>query len=209
MLGSVETTKLVAVMVAGGVFALAGLALLFRPTRGDGEHSAELFGLKFRFSSAGIVVFLVGAAFLAAPLVVQEQPSPLKAPVQAGRNGGPVATGLPPPIEGLEAEPNDHVSRPNQIEVGTTYTGMLGGDDVDYFVFRSSGTGFLRLVLRVKEGTVHATVFDANEQVVASASYIHDLLSERFRLNGAPHYLIRLAPSGGTADYEMLIRPDA
>ena len=70
---TLEPTKLIALMIAGGLFALAGLWLMFRPRKDGHSAKIELFGMKFESSSAGLLVFVIGAAFLASPLFVQER----------------------------------------------------------------------------------------------------------------------------------------
>jgi hypothetical protein len=213
MLGSVDATKLQAIMVAGGIFALAGLALLFRPTRGEGEHSAEVLGLKFRFSSAGMVVFLVGAVLLVTPLFVREErrfPMHTNGDVPPTGSGAPDAPGFPPPVRGAEAEPNDHPSQPNQIEVGETYKGTLQDQDADFFVFRADISGELRLVLRCSkpQRLIAIKIFDAHDRELMSG-LTDDTLSEAFRLNGSAFYIIRLKLDLGTvADYELTVRSD-
>ncbi len=70
---ALDGTKLLILMTAGGVFALAGLWLMFRPpVQGQAAH-VELFGMKFQSSSAGLLVFLIGAVFLAVPVFVPER----------------------------------------------------------------------------------------------------------------------------------------
>jgi hypothetical protein len=70
---ALDGAKLLALMLAGGVFALAGLWLMFRPQPAGEAARIELFGLKFQASSAGLLVFLIGAVFLAVPIFVPEK----------------------------------------------------------------------------------------------------------------------------------------
>ena len=84
---ALDAMKLTAMMVSGGVFAIAGLWLMFRPQQAGEAAKAELFGLKFQASSAGLVVFVIGAAFLALPIIVPEKPQPLRAAVASGGAG--------------------------------------------------------------------------------------------------------------------------
>ncbi|MEM0989669.1 MAG: hypothetical protein AAGK00_12360 [Pseudomonadota bacterium] len=85
---ALDGTKLLALMAAGGIFALAGLWLIFRPKEEGDTAKIELFGLKFQSSSAGLLVFLIGAVFLALPIFVPE-----KAATGASVTGPQVATG--------------------------------------------------------------------------------------------------------------------
>ena len=58
-------------MAFGAVFSVAGLVLIFRKAKPDaGAAKIEFLGQKLEANSTGIVVFLIGAAFLAAPLFV-------------------------------------------------------------------------------------------------------------------------------------------
>ncbi|MFD3189340.1 hypothetical protein ACFMPD_03565 [Sedimentitalea sp. HM32M-2] len=68
-----ETFKLVILMIAGAAFAGVGLWLLLRPKPSGASAKIELFGLKFESSSAGLLVFLIGAVFLVLPLFVPEK----------------------------------------------------------------------------------------------------------------------------------------
>lgn len=61
-------------MAVGLIFTLSGLYFIFK--RKDDENAAriELFGLKFQSSSAGTLVFLIGAVFLFIPLFAPKPP---------------------------------------------------------------------------------------------------------------------------------------
>jgi hypothetical protein len=72
----VAPAKLIILMVAGAIFAFAGLWLMFRQTPAGDAARIELFGIRFRSSSAGLLVFIVGALFLAAPVFVPEAKQP-------------------------------------------------------------------------------------------------------------------------------------
>ena len=79
-----DSMRLWILMTAGGVFAIAGILLMFRAKQEGSSARLELFGQKFEASSAGIIVFLIGAAFLAAPVFVPERsalrPPPIEPP---------------------------------------------------------------------------------------------------------------------------------
>ena len=57
-------TILIVLMVAGAAFAGVGLWLLLKPKPTGSTAKIEIFGLKFESSSAGLLVFLIGAVFL-------------------------------------------------------------------------------------------------------------------------------------------------
>ena len=69
-----DSMRLWILMIAGGVFSVAGILLMFRAKQEGSSARLELFGQKFEASSTGIIVFLIGAAFLAAPVFVPERP---------------------------------------------------------------------------------------------------------------------------------------
>ena len=111
---ALDAAKLTALMVAGAAFALAGLWLMFKPQPAGEAAKIELFGLKFQASSAGLVVFLIGAVFLAMPIVVPEKPSDRAPEPPAGSPGeGEPAPELPLPRRAgaEELEGNDVISR--------------------------------------------------------------------------------------------------
>jgi hypothetical protein len=87
--------QILALMTAGGLFTLAGLWLMFRSKLGGHATKLELLGIKFESSSAGLLVFLIGAAFLALPLFVPERraisaaPQPREAPAAASSRPRP------------------------------------------------------------------------------------------------------------------------
>ena len=94
MVSSPEDMQNMAILVAGGVFAFAGLALIFRPRRVGHSAKVEFFGLKFESSSAGVLVFIVGAAFLAFPsLLARDAERAVAAPVDPGLPLGTVVGG--------------------------------------------------------------------------------------------------------------------
>lgn len=146
--------KLLLLMGAGALFALAGLYLLLRQQAGDGEAARiEIFGLKFQSSSAGLLVFLIGAGFIGAPLYVTEirSPAPARAPPGTAQTVGQVgaetagdAAGdaaklgdirLPRRADDEEIEPNDSISEANQIAMGRAVRGAARDGEVDWFVF--------------------------------------------------------------------------
>lgn len=87
---ALDSSKIIALMIAGGAFALAGLWLLFRPQIEGHAAVIKLFGMEFQASSAGLLVFLVAAGFLATPIIVPEKRSIVTQPGTPGAKGGPV-----------------------------------------------------------------------------------------------------------------------
>lgn len=143
-------------MAMGGLFALAGLWFIFRPKTEGSTAKIELFGMKFESSSAGVLVFLIGAAFLSVPLFVVpdnttaqsrtsnstagaiEQPSSANENVvsgQAARNAEiSFSSGGAVRLEGQEVEPNESIAGANVVPLGAVVSGSVGGDDTtDFF----------------------------------------------------------------------------
>jgi hypothetical protein len=190
---ALDGTKLIVLMLAGGTFALAGLWLMFRPQPAGEAARIELFGLKFQASSAGRLVFLIGAAFLAVPIFVPEKPSPLRTAAGAPASGAssteiialgngredatPTGEGLASTEirseiaeNGIEVEPNDRFTIANSIELGTSVTGSLSGQDMDTFAVAMlpDMKGRIAASLIVTKGDVVLTLFNDAGQVVGS-----------------------------------------
>ena len=170
-------TRLTILMVLGAVFAAAGLWLLIRPKPATGAAKIELFGLKFEASSAGILVFLIGAAFLAVPLFVKERTMQVvgtlpgvspEEPGTSGQTGGTnTALVLPDSPGASEVEPNDRVQKANQLAIGATVEGKTRDEQVDWYVVPTAGQEGKRLVVilrRTAGPQVYGDIMDANEQ---------------------------------------------
>ncbi|HMQ95148.1 MAG TPA: hypothetical protein PKA33_12380 [Amaricoccus sp.] len=157
--GELDETKLLFLMGCGAVFALAGLWLMFRP-KGRGSAKLELFGLKFESSSAGLLVFLIGAGFIATPLVVAERQSSA-GPDNGGRGEIP---GTPVDLEHAgEKEPNNSPPRASEISLGVVYSARLDagrGDREDWYAIPVSALGLQDLSIEVSSG---AATFDEPE----------------------------------------------
>jgi len=153
---SADETMLWALMAAGMVFACTGLYLLLRPPKVDGETRIEAFGIKFNASSGGIVVFVVGAAFLAAPILVPKTPDAKNssAPNQPGTTTviqDPTPSLIPPrPIaNGKEIEPNDNYDQATQIAAGESITGFFNEASPDWVAISVDPTNpFLYIKVR-------------------------------------------------------------
>lgn len=188
---AIDGTTLRLLMAAGAVFAAVGLWLLLKP-RGEGAAKFELFGMKVESSSAGVIVFLIGAAFLAVPILVpekaggplatrdpdepavsvtaQQQEEVPEAPAQ-GRS----ALVLPAMANARESEPNDSVHSANQISPGSTVRGRVLGADEDWYVIgagEQSGRA-VEIGLRHIDGLhIGAEIFDAQERSLGSVSQV-------------------------------------
>jgi len=155
-----DGTKLILLMVAGAIFAAVGLWLLLRPKPSGSAAKIELFGMKFESSSAGVLVFLIGSAFLVIPLFVEEKAVEVGSvlPSSNGRvegsfgnneavgdssqnqpasdnHVGTAALILPPDPQVDEIEPNNRVQEAKQTAIGQTVAGHVKSDDTfDWFV---------------------------------------------------------------------------
>ena len=161
MVVSLDATQLFVLTAFGAVSAAVGLVLLLRGGARREEQVAEFLGLKFRFTSTGLVVFLIGALFFAVPLFVSADRSPVHEgpPALASRGG----VGSADRVQGGEVEPNDYVTEANAVEFGATYAGAIDRDDKDFFAFEvGPGAQALRLILRRVQGTGNlvVSVFD-------------------------------------------------
>jgi len=176
---ALDGTKLIILMIAGGAFALAGLWLMFRPKPEGGAAKLELFGAKFEASSAGLLVFLIGAAFMAVPIVVPERESPSRPSAGAGEvrraepeaGSGELVAALPLPrlAESTESEPNDTISSSNALAIGQTVRGRLASGNNDWFVFAVDPTRGERLRVTFRNlggGCPNYDLLDARENRV-------------------------------------------
>ncbi|WP_299671021.1 hypothetical protein [uncultured Roseobacter sp.] len=180
----ISSARMLALMAAGGLFAAAGLYMMLRP-KPQGVAKLELFGLKFESSSAGLLVFIIGAAFLAVTLFVPEksetaQPDQPVAPaptenVAVGQQPRPSAPGdsdlslvaLPAGEVVKEVEANDTVQTPNILAIGQRVTGAFDSSDTDWFALRTPEDGFAghEIMLRHISGSyTRVDVFNAREE---------------------------------------------
>ena len=138
----VSESTLIVLMFVGAVFAFAGLYLLLKPPKSDGETRVEAFGIKLNASSGGVVVFIVGAFFLAAPVFVPKTASTESIPGLQNTGGeltdsapGDESVALIPPrqkVKDKEAEPNDNYDQANQINVGDSIAGFVSQASPDW-----------------------------------------------------------------------------
>ncbi|WP_281857532.1 hypothetical protein [Litoreibacter halocynthiae] len=181
---AVSATRMIALMLVGGAFAFAGLYMMLRP-RPEGAAKIELFGLKFESSSAGLLVFLVGAAFLSVTLFVPERQT-----VSTQVDIVPVAGDskeAPKPVSAEESnqvseiavleesEPNDGVRDADPLQIGQVVAGRFKNQagDVDWYSvsFDSGNIAQHEIKLRHVNGNrVAVTVYDLREQEIGRIS---------------------------------------
>ncbi len=229
----VDGTTVTLLMVAGAVFAAAGLWLLLRPKPSGTAARIELFGMKFESSSAGVLVFLIGAVFRAIPIVVPRErvdaptdtPAGGEAPeTWAGETdgvSGPAVTTLADPGPGERAvvlpvagaeedEPNNTVHEANQLAFGATARGV-GEDasDLDWYVVPVSGADpVITVGLRLISGfDVEADVFDQHERQVGTVESRAGVAYLEVEPVDTDRLYVRVdAHSGGSATYEVFTR---
>ncbi len=138
------------------------------------------------------------------PHTVASPPAP---PKETGKD-------QPPPLPVREEkEPNDHITAPNLITVGTTIRGRLATDqDRDFFTFKTSSqsTGKIRIILRK---FFHATVdvYDAVERKVAYYYELGDTpvsFSFESHPNSDYYILVKSFTIGSRGDYELVVREE-
>jgi hypothetical protein len=166
-----EGSRLLLLMAFGAVSAVAGLFLLFRPPKTEGETRIELLGMKFNAASGGVLVFLVGAAFLALPIFVPEKrstpPAGSSTTVSANNPVTQVAAGDLPVRKraaGREVERNDSFDTANRIEVGASVAGNTKDSEDWYILPLDKDKTALELRLRTNSGACLAHVYSSDEQ---------------------------------------------
>ncbi len=178
---AISTTRMIALMLAGGFFAFAGLYMMLRP-RPEGAAKIELFGLKFESSSAGLLVFMVGAAFLAVTLFVPERQAVSSQIVDDPKVDGPNANLKPDTptkpeevSEGAvinETEPNNGIREAQPLAVGQVVAGKFGkGSGQDWYSvsFPNGDIAQHEIKLRhVNGNAVRVTVYDLRELEIGS-----------------------------------------
>lgn len=197
----------------GAICAFAGLAMMFRPTGAEGETRLELLGMKFNASSGGVIVFLIGAMFLAAPAVVPERRAlagSAAATVSAGRTTvAPVEpTELPvrKRADGREQEPNDGFDTGNRMSVGGSVQGLVERDDEDWFILPlDPNRSVLSLGLRTNAGACTLEVFSSSEKKLGYIQNIqpNTLKSEEFQIGGFPAIIVEITTLGTSCSYEV------
>ncbi|WP_299847275.1 hypothetical protein [uncultured Paracoccus sp.] len=181
---AISAARMIALMLAGGLFALAGLYMMLRP-KSQGSAKIELFGLKFESSSAGLLVFIVGAAFLAVTIFVPERhtasnPIPDEPEMEISEQPVlPIAPTVRAEISEAsalkEAEPNDELRDAQSLLVGQVVAGKFKDQsgDKDWFsvFFDSNNIAEHEVKLRHVNGNmVRATLYDSREHEIGEIS---------------------------------------
>lgn len=219
---AVSATRIVVLMSIGALFAFAGLYMMLRP-KPEGAAKVELFGLKFESSSAGLLVFIVGAAFLAVTLFVPERQG------GAGDNEGPIAeapktpqepgASTPPKTitEGAlikEKEPNNGIRDAQPLAIGQVVAGKFGGNSGEDWYSVSFPSGDIanhEIKLRHVHGNnVTVTLYDLREQQIGRVTSRSG--AEYFSLEDQTTNKIFLKTSGAvggweTDTYEVSVQP--
>ncbi|WP_172327061.1 hypothetical protein [Mangrovicoccus sp. HB161399] len=188
MIRELDPGMVTVLMAAGLVFASAGLWMLIR--RDAASAKIELFGMKFESSSAGLLIAVIGAGFIATPLFVGTKtadsrraevisdpppgpgtdvteatpvPDPPDSPV-------PAADGVPPmpsgggrriTVEAQEQEPNGSLASATEIWPGTSAGGMLAdSSERDVFAVLIPDGAAGELVLSATAANVRMIVYD-------------------------------------------------
>lgn len=207
-------------MLFGGVFALAGLGLLTYRSSDVTQAHAELLGLKFRISSSGLVVFLVGAAFLAGPVVLTTVYKPVSQQGDGQRTGNQtgqriIASSTP----SVSHEPNDIRQQAAEIELGQIYTSSVDktNDEIDFFMFYTSELpeGRARVTLdpdQLEGGDIGIvlTIYNQDGEEVYRTMRNNDRpeIDERVSLrNQSTYYLSVSIYNGKSYEYKLQVRP--
>ena len=208
-----DSMRLWILMIAGGVFAIAGILLMFRAKQEGSSARLELFGQKFEASSAGIIVFLIGAAFLAAPVFVPERSASSPPPIEPqGKEGTGSASGtisLPERADIQETEPNQSVHGANPIAVGQTVRGGFSSDDADWYAFPTDASKGREILItfrvEAKGGCPSYVLLDSAEnQVGDDMVCYYEISSTKSYMVESDQYYIRV--EGGRALYEISLK---
>lgn len=207
-------------MLFGGVFALAGLGLLTYRSSDVTQAHAELLGLKFRISSSGLVVFLVGAAFLAGPVVLTTVYKPVSQQGDGQRTanqpGQRITAGSTP---SASHEPNDIRQQAAEIELGQIYTSSVDktNDEIDFFMFYTSelSGGMARVTLDPDqvEGRYVGVVLTIYNQAGEEVYRVGDIddrpkIDERVSLRSQSTYYLSVSiHQGKSYEYRLQVRP--
>lgn len=212
---ALDGTRLTILMIAGAVFAAVGLYLLLKP-KTAGTAKIELFGLKFESSSAGVLVFLIGAVFLSLPLFVPERTSATL--IEESENGSVEAkqsadtetatsnAALPTKAAATEIEPNDSLAEANELSLDRVVTGTVTDGARDWYVVPISLSPSSKVEFRLKNMgsfAVSAQLFDGREQRITSfvssvgATYRKIMVGDKDRI------YVEVFLQGGETVYEL------
>jgi len=197
----------------GAICAFAGLAMMFRPTRAEGEPRLELLGMKFNASSGGVIVFLIGAMFLAAPAVVPERRTPAGSAAATTSSGRSSVASVEPaelPVrkraDGREQEPNDSFDTGNRMSVGGSAQGLVERGDEDWFILPlDPDKSVLSLGIRTNAGACTMEVFSSSEKKLGyiQNTQSNTMESDEFQIGGFPAVIIGMTPITSSCSYEI------
>jgi hypothetical protein len=215
-----EITQIGLVMFFGALVAAAGLLLLFLRTE-QAENVIRIGGQEFKISTPALVVLLAGVFVFTLPFIFRIENQKVISFQWPRRGSGPETTipgSEPATSVNKEHEPNDQITTPNLISMGTTISGVVDGkEDRDFFRFRTgAGQGMnVRVILRpTSPGGFNAsvTIYDNLENRVTDGSNYprsEDSISFAFRARANSNYYAKvetLYSDGGP--YELLIKEE-
>jgi hypothetical protein len=221
-----NSTILIVMMIAGAAFASVGLWLLSKPKPTGSSAKIEIFGLKFESSSAGLLVFLIGAVFLAIPLFVPEKaaailPVPIQ-PIQPDPGGdsssppgqGQTALLLPADPQVSEVEPNDRIQEASQLGFGQILKGKVHKGEADWYVIPlpSSLPEYVELKIRhVGGGFLQSKLFDARETKKGNDVQAEGTEYLRAEVLDNDRFYVRMSLGniGSSAEYEIVLKAAA
>ncbi|PWR04438.1 hypothetical protein DKT77_01815 [Meridianimarinicoccus roseus] len=223
---ALDPWKLIVLMAAGGVFALAGLWLILRPKTDGHSMVVHVWGMKLEASSAGVLVFLIGTAFFATPLFVRENSASGGAATQqaSGDPGSPPAAVVrnaaeesrvqtsearPQSVQtvsgraitavGSEVEPNDNVAEANEIAVGSVISGTVEQGNPDYYSFTFPEDYVGSFAVNLSGDVVWFTLYD---DLGARIGNYRDSTRREVR---SPRYYVSFGTSDRRADYRLSV----
>ncbi len=207
-------TQYAIIMVFGALVAGAGLLLLVL-RKEQAENKIKLFGQEFQISTPALVVFLVGCGVFIIPVLIparDQSAITIALPWQNASSGGARAT---PVTLGEEREPNDQITAPNLITMGSTIKGLVATDqDRDFFRVKTSAQGLkTRIILRktLPGFCANVAVYDAVEKEVDSGMECgENAVSFAFNSNPNSEYYIEVEgySSGSRGPYELLVKEE-
>jgi hypothetical protein len=209
-LQGLDGTQLLMLTAFGAIAAAAGLFLLFRPPKIEGETRIELLGMKFNAASGGVLVFLIGALFLALPVFVPEKNStPETGAAGANKPVAQTTSGELPVRQranGREVERNDSFDTANRLEVGASVAGNTKDSDDWYILPVDKNQTAVELRLRTNSGACWAHVYSSDEQGLANFSNVNDhtAVTQDISLPAAAAILVMLEKYD--CEYELFSR---
>lgn len=213
---ALDGTKLLILMIAGAAFAAAGLFLLMK-RRPIGAAKIELFGLKFESSSAGLLVFFIGAAFMAIPLFAPERMDSSNQNTNVPAVNG-VVNSLPAIVDPqsaeaqvVEMEPNGGIGQASILQPGQTLSGNVREEDSDWIKILLPDGADPEVTIRVRKisnGTLWASFHDASEVWLGSSPVNSGAVNKTIDTADAGVAYVRLSSGGGNRiKYEVLTVP--